>query len=89
MPFELLCEGVWDYHHSQHYWSDKCVILLLSLQNESLYNAAEKGDVEWARKCISDGANVNYQDMVSYDVYHIEGSVVNEQSTVHALHITF
>ena len=34
--------------------------------------------MEWARKCISDGANVNYQDKVGYDVYHIEGSVVNE-----------
>ena len=31
--------------------------------------------MEWAKKCISDGANVNYQDEVSY---HIERSVVNE-----------
>ena len=31
--------------------------------------------MKWAKKCISDGANVNYQDEVSY---HIEGSVVNE-----------
>ena len=30
--------------------------------------------MKWAKKCISDGANVNYQDEVSY---HIEGSVVN------------
>ncbi len=52
----------------------------LSLQSESLYRAAGHGDVEWARKYISDGANVNYQDKVNYDVhvYHIEGSVVNE-----------
>ena len=36
--------------------------------------------MEWAKKCISDGANVNYQDKVSYDVhvYHIEGSIMNE-----------
>ena len=34
--------------------------------------------MEWERKCISDGANVNYQNKVSYDVngYHIEGSIV-------------
>ena len=40
-----------------------------------LFTAAVQGDVERAKKCISDGANVNYQDEVSY---HIEGSVVNE-----------
>ena len=36
--------------------------------------------MEWARKCISDGANVNYQTEVSYDVhvYHIERSIMNE-----------
>ena len=47
--------------------------LLLSLQSVSLYNAAREGDVEWAKKCITDGANTNYQNEVSYDVYHIEG----------------
>ncbi len=59
--------------------TDKWVILLLSLQNESLYWAAVRGNVESTKKCISDGANVNYQDEVSYDdVYQIDGSVVNE-----------
>ena len=61
----------------------------MSLQNMWLYNAAAEGDVEWARKCISDGANVNDQHEVSYDVYHIEGSVVNEVffTCTHTLHI--
>ena len=42
----------------------------------SLFEAALEGDVELARKCISDGANVNNNE-VSYDVhvYHIEGSI--------------
>ena len=33
--------------------------------------------MEFARKCISDGANVNYNEEVSYDVhiYHIERSL--------------
>ena len=47
------------------------------------------GDVEWAKKCISDGANVNYQDKVSYDVhvYHIEGSEMYFTCTTH-IHFT-
>ena len=40
-----------------------------------LFTAAARGDVDRAKKCISDGASVNYQTEVSY---HIEGSVVNE-----------
>ena len=51
-----------------------------------LYTAAEQGDVEWVKKCISDGANVNYQDEVSY---HTEGSVVNEILFTCTKHIHF
>ena len=54
-----------------------------------LYKAAGQGDVEWARKCISDGVNVNYQTKVSYDVYHVEGSIVNEVFFTCTKHIHF
>ena len=54
-----------------------------------LFKAAAHGDVEWARKCISDGANVNDQHEVSYDVYHIEGSVVNEVLFTCTKHSTY
>ena len=49
--------------------------------------------MEWAKKCISDGANVNYQTEVSYDVhvYHIERSIMNEMfftcADLHTVHV--
>ena len=36
--------------------------------------------MEWARKCISDGANVNYQTEVSYDIPHREINCVMKSS---------
>ena len=43
-------------------------VIIISSQNESLYYAADEGNVKRVRQCISDGADVNF-NKVSFQLF--------------------
>ena len=47
------------------------LLLFVCLQNQDLYDASDRGDVEEVEKLLSQGADVNYRDLEVSCVHYI------------------